>query len=60
MECVAILLGKKTTWKDIKGFLSDVNGFMNLLLTYDVEKTSEKIWKKARDGYITKKEFEPE
>ena len=39
--------------------MGNVSEFMNRLLNYDVEKTSEKVWKKARDGYITKPEFEP-
>ena len=59
MECVMILLGKKTDWPTVKQTLSDVNGFMSLLMNYNVEKTSEKVWKKARDGYISKPQFEP-
>ena len=30
-----------------------------MLMDYNVEKTSEKIWKKARDNYISKPQFEP-
>ena len=54
-----ILLGKKTDWPTVKQTLSDVNGFMSMLMDYNVEKTSEKVWKKARDGYISKPQFEP-
>ena len=32
---------------------------MNRLLTYDVENTPEETWKEARDGYISKPQFEP-
>ena len=32
---------------------------MSMLMDYNVEKTSEKIWKKARDHYISKPQFEP-
>jgi hypothetical protein len=32
---------------------------MAMLMDYNVEKTSEKIWKKARDNYISKPQFEP-
>lgn len=28
-------------------------------MKYDVEKTPDKVWKKARDKYISKPEFEP-
>jgi len=60
MQCVAVLLGKKTDWASIKkDMLNDVNGFMENLLTYDVEKTAEKTWKKARDGWISKPQFDP-
>lgn len=59
MECCMVLLGEKTDWKNIKSVLSNVGEFMNKLLTYDVEVVSEKIWKKARDGWISKPQFEP-
>ena len=60
MQCVAVLLGKKTDWASIKkDMLNDVNRFMESLLNYDVEKTPEKTWKKARDGWITKPNFDP-
>lgn len=32
---------------------------MKNLLEYDVDKVSEKIWKKARDGWINKPDFDP-
>jgi dynein heavy chain len=32
---------------------------MDSLLNYDVEKTSDRVWKTARDKYISKPEFEP-
>lgn len=32
---------------------------MTRLKKYDVEATSEKVWKKARDGYISKPNFDP-
>jgi hypothetical protein len=32
---------------------------MNSLLEYNVEDKTEKMWKKARDNYISKPEFEP-
>lgn len=59
MECVMVLLSEAKDWASIKKVLGDTTGFLNKLKTYDVSKTSEKIWKKARDGYITKPQFEP-
>lgn len=59
MQCVMVLLGKKTSWADVRNTLSDVTGFMNSLIDYNVEKTSERVWKKARDGWISKPQFEP-
>jgi len=56
------LLGdNKKEWKDIKKVtLNNVNEFMNKLMNYDVKKTKEAVWKKARDNFIHKEEFEPE
>jgi dynein heavy chain, axonemal len=59
MECVMILISEAKDWNSIKKVLGDTNGFLNKLKTYDVEKTSEKVWKKARDGYISKPNFDP-
>ena len=59
MECVMILLGEAKDWASIKKVLGDTNGFLNKLKTYDVTKTAEKVWKKARDGYISKPNFDP-
>lgn len=59
MECVMVLLGEKIDWKNVKSVLSNVNEFMRSLLEYDVDKVSEKIWKKARDGWISKPNFDP-
>jgi len=60
MQAVAVLLLEKTDWAHIKSsVMGNVTEFMNRLLNYDVDKTSEKVWKKARDGYISKPEFEP-
>lgn len=43
MECVMVLLGEKTDWKNVKSVLSNVNEFMGKLLEYDVDKVSEKV-----------------
>jgi dynein heavy chain len=59
MECVMVLLGEKTDWKNVKTVLGNPGEFLNRLLTYDVEVVSEKIWKKARDGWISKEQFVP-
>ena len=59
MECVMILLGESKDWNSIKKVLSDVTGFLGRLKKYDVEATTEKVWKKARDGYISKPNFDP-
>jgi dynein heavy chain len=59
MQCVMIMLGKKTDWKSVQATLSDVNGFMQSLLEYNVEDKTDKMWKRAREGYINKPEFEP-
>lgn len=59
MECVMVLLGEKIDWKNVKSVLQNVNEFMNQLLHFDVDKVSEKVWKKARDGWISKPEFDP-
>jgi len=58
-ECVMVLLHEKTDWNSIKGCLSNVNNFMDRLLNYKVENTSERVWKKAREGYINKPDFDP-
>ena len=58
MECVMVLLGKKTDWASIKSELGNVNAFLDSLLNFDVESVSEKVWKKARDGYISKPQFD--
>jgi len=62
LRCVSLLLGdNKKEWKDIqKVTLSNTNEFMNKLMNYDVKKTKESVWKKARDTYIHKDDFEPE
>lgn len=54
-----IMLGKKTDWKTVQATLNDTNGFMQSLLEYNVEDKTDKMWKKAREGYIDKKEFDP-
>jgi dynein heavy chain len=59
MECVMVMLGEKTDWKNVKSVLSNVNEFMGKLLDYDVDKVSERIWKKAREGWISKPNFDP-
>ena len=60
-----VLLGEKgitnkTEWAKCKTILSDVNKFMKSLIDFDVESASEKIWKKARDGWINKDDFNVE
>lgn len=62
VQCVSLLLGdNKKEWKDIqKVTLGNVSEFMNRLVNYDVKKTKEAVWKKARDNFIHKPEFEPE
>jgi len=60
MECVMVLLGEAVDWGNVKNVLSNVNGFMEKLMTYDVEKTSDKVWKKARDKYISQPKFAPD
>ena len=62
VQCVSLLLGdNKKEWKDIKKVtLNNVSEFMNKLMNYDVKKTKEAVWKKARDNFINKEEFEPE
>lgn len=59
MECVMVLLGEKTDWKNVKSVLQNVNEFMSRLLDFEVDKVSEKVWKKARDGWISKPSFDP-
>ena len=53
MECIMVLLGEKTDWDTVKRVLGNVGEFMNKLLEYNVEETTEKTWKKARDGWIS-------
>ena len=59
MECVMVLLGEKTDWDTVKKILSNVTEFMGRLLDYNVEETTEKTWKKAREGWISKPDFDP-
>lgn len=54
-----VMLGESKDWPSIKKVLNDVGGFLTRLKKYDVEATTEKTWKKARDGYISKPNFEP-
>lgn len=54
-----IMLGESKDWNSIKKVLNDVGGFLTRLKKYDVEATTEKTWKKARDNYISKPNFEP-
>jgi dynein heavy chain len=54
-----VLLQEKTDWKIVKGVLGNPGEFMQRLLTFDVEGVSEKVWKKARDGWISKPQFDP-
>jgi dynein heavy chain len=62
LRCVSLLLGdNKKEWKDIQRVtLNNTNEFMNKLSNYDVKKTKEAVWKRARDTYIHKDDFEPE
>jgi len=62
VQCVSLLLGdNQKEWKDIKlKTLGNVNEFMNRLMNYDVQKTPEKTWKKARDNFIHKDDFTPD
>lgn len=62
VQCVSLLLGdNKKEWKDIKKVtLNNVGEFMNKLMNYDVKKVKEAVWKKARDNFINKPEFEPD
>ncbi len=59
MEAVMVLLGEKTDWSSIKSVLSDVNGFMSKVLTYDVSKTPESALQKLRKNYLALAEFDP-
>jgi hypothetical protein len=49
-----VLMGEKTDWSSVKGVLSNVNNFMDALMNFDVETVSDKVWKKAREKYISK------
>jgi dynein heavy chain len=65
IQCVMVLLGEKnvspkTEWAKCKPILNDVNKFMQSLMQFDVETCSEKIWKKARDGWIHTENFNVE
>lgn len=59
MEACMILLGEKIDWNNVKSVLSDTNGFINKLLTYDVSKTPESVLTKVRKNYLSLAEFEP-
>lgn len=54
-----ILLGEKTDWPNIKSVISEVNKFMQKVLTYDVSKTPESALAKLRKQYLALPEFEP-
>lgn len=54
MEAVMVLLQERTDWKVVKQVLGNPGEFMQRLLTFDVDGVSEKVWKKARDGWIHK------
>jgi dynein heavy chain len=59
MKAIMILLGGKTDWKEIKKYISDVNGFLKELMTFNVEKVKDKTWEKVRKDYINSPNFEP-
>ena len=51
-------MGQSDTHR-VKKILSNVTEFMGRLLDYNVEETTEKTWKKAREGWISKPDFDP-
>jgi hypothetical protein len=56
-----ILLGEKHDWKSCQAVLSNTNEFMGRLLSFgdNIEAVPERYFKKARENYISKPEFEP-
>jgi dynein heavy chain len=60
MEAVMILLQEKTDWNNVRAVLGDTTGFINKLLTYNVQNTPDNVLAKVRKNYLSKKEFDPE
>lgn len=49
MEVIMTLMQEKTDWQSVKNALSNVQGFIDKLVGFDVEGTPEKVWKKTRE-----------
>ena len=59
LEAVCIMLGSKTTWKDAKALMSQMD-FIDKLKNYDKDNIPPKIMKRIRNEYIPNADFTPE
>jgi len=60
MEAVMVLFNEKKDWNNVRSVLGDPTGFMKRILDYDVQKTSEAVLNKLRNGYLKNPEFNPQ
>ncbi len=58
MEAIMILLTEKMDWRAIKDVISDTNGFIERLKNYKVMEAPEDLFKKVRNNYLSKPEFD--
>lgn len=58
MEAIMILLNEKQDWKSIKENLSDTNGFIERLKTFNVMSAPEAYFTKVKNNYLSKPEFD--
>lgn len=61
MQAVMVLLGQPKDWKSVKTYIMDTGGFLNQLLGFSkkIESVKDKTWKKVREEYLEKPEFNP-
>mgnify|MGYP000603107877 CR=1 FL=1 len=55
-----VLFNEKKDWNNVRSVLGDPTGFMKRILDYDVQKTSEAVLNKLRNGYLKNPEFNPQ
>ena len=58
MEAIMILLQEKTDWKSIRDQITDTNGFIERLRSFNVMSAPESLFGKVRNAYLSKPEFD--
>jgi dynein heavy chain len=58
MEAIMILLSERTDWKTIREQITDTNGFIERLRSFNVMSTAESLFNKVKNNYLSKPEFD--